>query len=186
MRCFWNYRDTRTLSGVPRQEVPGHRQVQWMQTSIVRLLETHLIFTPILDCEKSTEYNWVSDQTCLWFANNFSLNIKLWIVAWPGVVEHWGDAVEPETVESVDVCPQPEVGEEVSHHLPLVVVEQPRVPQIVVASSAGMEVAGIWKHKHRLRNSRLSLRLRPMLTSLSDYQIGTFFMLLESFRDFLF
>ena len=81
-------------------------------------------------------------------------------MAWPGVVEHWGDAVEPETVESVDVCPQPEVGEEVSHHLPLVVVEQPRVPQIVVASSAGMEVAGIWKHTHRLRNSRLSLRLR--------------------------
>ena len=37
-------------------EVPGHRQDQPMQTLIVRLLKTHL-FTPILDCEKSTELN---------------------------------------------------------------------------------------------------------------------------------
>ena len=34
-------------------EVPGHRQQQLTQTLIVRLLKTHL-FTPILDCEKST------------------------------------------------------------------------------------------------------------------------------------
>ena len=35
-------------------EVPGHRQQQLTQTLIVRLLKTHF-FTPILDCEKSTE-----------------------------------------------------------------------------------------------------------------------------------
>ena len=35
-------------------EVPGHRQEQLTKTLIVRLLKTHF-FTPILDCEKSTE-----------------------------------------------------------------------------------------------------------------------------------
>ena len=45
-------------------EVPGHRQKELMQTSIVRLLKTHFLPT-ILDFEKSTEYNWVSDLTCL-------------------------------------------------------------------------------------------------------------------------
>ena len=35
-------------------QVPGHCQKQLTQTLIVRLLKTH-IFTPILDCEKSTE-----------------------------------------------------------------------------------------------------------------------------------
>ena len=35
-------------------EVPGHCQQQLMQTLIVRLLKMHL-FSPILDCEKSTE-----------------------------------------------------------------------------------------------------------------------------------
>ena len=35
-------------------EVPGHRQKQLAQTLIVRLLKTHF-FTPIVDCEKSTE-----------------------------------------------------------------------------------------------------------------------------------
>ena len=35
-------------------EVSGHRQQQLTQTLIVRLLKTHF-FTPILDCEKSTE-----------------------------------------------------------------------------------------------------------------------------------
>ena len=43
-------------------EVPGHRQQQLRQTLIVRLLKTHF-FTPILNCEKSIEYNLVSDQT---------------------------------------------------------------------------------------------------------------------------
>ena len=43
-------------------EVPAHRQKQLTHTLIVRLLKTHF-FTLILDCEKSTEYNWVSDQT---------------------------------------------------------------------------------------------------------------------------
>ena len=57
MRCFRNYRDTRTPSGVPRTlsaEVPGHSQQQLTQTLIVRLLKTHF-FTSILDFEKSTE-----------------------------------------------------------------------------------------------------------------------------------
>ena len=35
-------------------KVPGHRQGQLLQTLIVHLLKTHF-FTPILDCEKSTE-----------------------------------------------------------------------------------------------------------------------------------
>ena len=35
-------------------EVPGHCQQQLTQTLIVRLLKTHF-FTPIFDCEKSTE-----------------------------------------------------------------------------------------------------------------------------------
>ena len=52
VRCIPNYRDTRTLSGV----------WQLTQTLIVRVLKTH-VFTPNLDFEKSTEYNWVSDQT---------------------------------------------------------------------------------------------------------------------------
>ena len=34
-------------------EVPGDRQLT--QTLIVRLLKTHFLKTPILDCEKSTE-----------------------------------------------------------------------------------------------------------------------------------
>ena len=37
-------------------EVPGHRQQQLTKTLIVRLLQMHF-FTPILDCEKPTEYN---------------------------------------------------------------------------------------------------------------------------------
>ena len=45
-----------------RSEVPVHRQQQLTQTLIVRLQKTHL-FTPILNSEMSTEYNWVSDQT---------------------------------------------------------------------------------------------------------------------------
>ena len=43
-------------------EVPGHRQQQLTQNLIVRLLKTYFL-TQVLDCEKSTEYNWVSDQT---------------------------------------------------------------------------------------------------------------------------
>ena len=42
----------------------GHCHEQLMQTMIVRLLKTQF-FTLILDFEKSTEYNCVSDQTCL-------------------------------------------------------------------------------------------------------------------------
>ena len=37
-------------------EVPGDSQQQLTQTLIVRLLKTHF-FTPILDCEKSSEEN---------------------------------------------------------------------------------------------------------------------------------
>ena len=37
-------------------EVPGQRQEQLTQSLIVRLLKTHF-FTPILYCEKSTDYN---------------------------------------------------------------------------------------------------------------------------------
>ena len=43
-------------------ELPGHHQQQLTQTSNVRLLKTHF-FTPILGFQKSTEYNWFSDQT---------------------------------------------------------------------------------------------------------------------------
>ena len=56
------YKDT-VRCGALGAEVPGHRQQQLMQTLIVCLVKTHF-FTPILECEKSTEYNCVSDQTC--------------------------------------------------------------------------------------------------------------------------
>ena len=42
VRCFRNYRDTRTPSGVPLgAEVPGHHEQQLTQTLIVRLLKIH-------------------------------------------------------------------------------------------------------------------------------------------------
>ena len=44
--------------------VLGHRRQQLTQTLTVRLKKTHS-FTPILDCEKSTEYDTVGDQTCM-------------------------------------------------------------------------------------------------------------------------
>ena len=49
------YKDTARCAALGAQ-VPGHRQQQLTQTLIVRLMKTHF-FTPILDCEKSTEYN---------------------------------------------------------------------------------------------------------------------------------
>ena len=56
VRCFRNYRDTRTPSGISRgiSQVKGRRQKQLTQTLIVRLLKTH-IFTPVPDCKKSRE-----------------------------------------------------------------------------------------------------------------------------------
>ena len=47
------YKDTVRCAALGA-EVPEHRQQQLAQTLIVRLLKTHF-FTPILDCEKSTE-----------------------------------------------------------------------------------------------------------------------------------
>ena len=47
------YKDT-VRSAALGAEVPGHRHQQLTQTSIVRLLKTHLSIL-ILDCEKSTE-----------------------------------------------------------------------------------------------------------------------------------
>ena len=44
-------------------KVPRHHQIQVTQTLIVRLLKMHF-FRAILDCVKSTEQNWVIDQTC--------------------------------------------------------------------------------------------------------------------------
>ena len=55
------YKDT-VRCGALGQEVQGQCQQQLTQTLIVRLLKTHF-FTPILDCEKSTEKKWVSDKT---------------------------------------------------------------------------------------------------------------------------
>ena len=49
------YKDT-VRCAAQGAEVSGHHQQQLTQTLIVRLLKTHL-FPPILDCEKSTEYN---------------------------------------------------------------------------------------------------------------------------------
>ena len=43
-------------------EVPNHHQQQPTQTLIVLSLKTHFL-PPILDCEESKEWNWVSDQT---------------------------------------------------------------------------------------------------------------------------
>ena len=47
------YKDT-VRCGALDAEVPGHCQQQLTQTLIVCLFKTHF-FTPILDCEKSTE-----------------------------------------------------------------------------------------------------------------------------------
>ena len=49
------YKDTIKCAALGA-EVPGHRQQQLTHTLIVRLLKTHL-FAPILDCEKSKEWN---------------------------------------------------------------------------------------------------------------------------------
>jgi hypothetical protein len=62
------------------------------------------------------------------------------------VVEHWGDAVEPESVKAEDVDPHPEVGEEEAQDLPVVVVEQAAVPKGVAASGSRVEEAGIWRN----------------------------------------
>ena len=51
--CFQNYKETRPPKGALDAEVPGNCRKQ---------RTTHL-FTPILDCEKSPEWNWVIDQT---------------------------------------------------------------------------------------------------------------------------
>ena len=60
-----------------------------------------------------------------------------------GVIEHRGDAVEPEAVEAVDVHPHAKVGQQETEHLPLGVVEQPGVPQVMVAAAARVEEAGV-------------------------------------------
>ena len=81
-RAFWA--DTAPFSGPwlascvasGTTEIQRHRQVcrarrggprtpsyQLTQTLILRLLKTHF-FSPIIDCEKSTKYYSVSDQTC--------------------------------------------------------------------------------------------------------------------------
>ena len=38
----------------------------------------------------------------------------------------------------------PEVGQKVSHDFPLVVVEEARVPEVVVATGSRVKVASIW------------------------------------------
>ena len=87
----------------------------------------------------------------------FQTQLNLWLVVtdkdmftWksfsqaPGVVEHWGDAVEPESVKAEDVDPHPEVGQKEAQDLPVVVVEQATVPQRVVAASPRVEETGIY------------------------------------------
>ena len=64
----------------------------------------------------------------------------------PGVVEHWGDAVEPESVKAEDVDPHPEVGQKEAQDFPVVVVEQAAVPQGVAATGSRVEEAGIWRN----------------------------------------
>jgi hypothetical protein len=59
------------------------------------------------------------------------------------VVEHGGDPVEPEAVEAVDVDPHPQVGQEEPEDLPLEVVEQPGVPERVVAAATRVEEARV-------------------------------------------
>ena len=54
VRCVCNSRETRTLSGVARESQDITKQLS--QTLIKRLFKMHFF-------EKSTEYNWVSDQT---------------------------------------------------------------------------------------------------------------------------
>ena len=53
------------------------------------------------------------------------------------------DHAPPESVKAVDVHPHPQVGQQEAEHLPVGVVEQARVPQIVVAAASRMEEAAV-------------------------------------------
>mmetsp|Transcript_29626 Transcript_29626/g.71148 ORF Transcript_29626/g.71148 Transcript_29626/m.71148 type:complete len:352 (-) Transcript_29626:192-1247(-) len=59
------------------------------------------------------------------------------------VVQHGGDSIEAEAVETVVVDPPPQIREQEAHDLPLPVVKQLRVPSIVVALGPPVGVAVI-------------------------------------------
>ena len=63
------------------------------------------------------------------------------------MVEHGGDAVEPEAVEPKDVDPHPQVGQQEPEDLPLEVVEEARVPEGVGAARPGMEETRVCKNQ---------------------------------------
>ena len=53
------------------------------------------------------------------------------------------EKTSPESVKAVDVDPHPQVGEEESEHLPVGVVEEARVPELVVAAAVRVEETGV-------------------------------------------
>ena len=61
------------------------------------------------------------------------------------MVEHGGDAVEPEAIEPEDVDPHPQVGQQEPEDLPLEVVEEARVPEGVGPARPGMEETRVCK-----------------------------------------
>ena len=62
-----------------------------------------------------------------------------------GVVKHGRDTVEPEAVKAIDVNPHPQVGQKKPENLPIIVIEEPGIPQRMVASRTRMEKASICK-----------------------------------------
>ncbi|KAI3492991.1 hypothetical protein L1887_42366 [Cichorium endivia] len=63
-------------------------------------------------------------------------------------VEHGGDAVEAETIESVLLHPEEAVAEQEAQHLVVAIVEQARVPELVPALGALVEVEVVGAVKH--------------------------------------
>ncbi len=65
-----------------------------------------------------------------------------------GVIEHRGNSVKSESVKSINVNPHTQIREEKTENLPVVVVEETRVPERVITAWPGMEVAGVRPVKH--------------------------------------
>lgn len=61
------------------------------------------------------------------------------------MIQHWGNPIEPESVKAIDVNPHPQVGQKKPENLPIIVIEEPGIPQRMVASRTRMEKASICK-----------------------------------------
>ena len=76
------------------------------------------------------------------------------------MVEHGGDAVEPEAVEPEDVDPHPQVGQQEPEDLPLEVVEEARVPEGVGAARPGMEETRVYKEVSLVTKNKFNRKTR--------------------------